>query len=136
MEQSRLNQPTLLGSKKLLNILVSAILLLFINVANAQSISGLIKDEKTAVALEGASIALYNAADSSLITGTVTKKDGVFVIDKLNNGNYYLLINSVGYQSKKITDLNVKNAQAANIGIIALLPAENIMQTVTVVSAT
>src|SRR4051794_13288148 len=136
MKQRRLYQFILLGSKRLVSILAYAILLLFVNTLKAQSISGVVKDEKTTIALEGASIALFNTNDSTLITGTVTKKDGAFIIDKLNNGSYYLLIRSVGYQSKKITDLNLNNAQATNIGIIALLPAENIIQTVTVVSAT
>ena len=117
-----------------MKILLCTVLLLFNYVIHAQQISltGTIQDEKTATALEGASIALFNAADSSLITGAITKKDGVFVINKLNSGNYYLLIKSVGYQSKEITDLNLTNIQKANLGIIALIAAENMMQVVTV----
>src|SRR4051794_13367132 len=126
----------LLFRRKVRNIPVYAILLFFINKGNAQSIAGVIQDERTAIALEGASVALFSADDSSLVTGTITKKDGGFIIDKLHYGNYYLLIKSIGYQPKKIADLNVKNTQAVNIGAIALLPAENTIQTVTVISAT
>ena len=117
-------------------MLVYGILLLLTNTVRAQSISGIVQDEKTAAVLEGTSITLFSTYDSTLITGTVTKSDGGFTIDKLSSGNYYLIIQSVGYLPKKIIGLNVKNAQPTNIGIVALLPAENTIQGVTVISAT
>src|SRR3954471_9794715 len=106
MKQHRLYHSTMINNRKLPNILACALVLLLLHTAKAQSITGIIHDEKTTLPLEGAGITLFDADDSSLITGTTTQKDGAFVIDKLNNGNYYLIIKFIGYQSKKIIDLS------------------------------
>lgn len=111
-----------------------ATLILFISSTKAQDIAltGKVRDEKTSVALEGASIALFNAADSSLITNSITKKEGVFTIGKVKQGNYYLVVKYIGYQLKKITDVNVATPANTDIGVVTLLSADNEMQTVTV----
>jgi len=103
----------------------------FASTANAQSSSlhGVIKDEQTLFPLEKVSVELHSAKDSSQLTGTVTNSNGVFALNKIQQGNYYVLIKSVSYQSKIITELNFSNNNI-DIGIITLRAAVNTLRAV------
>lgn len=65
----------------------------------AHSITGQVKDGKSEQSIPYASISLYNANDSSLITGTVSGTDGHFAITKVASGEYDLRVSFMGYQT-------------------------------------
>ena len=61
------------------------------------TISGKVLESRSNVPMEYTSIALYSMKDSSLVTGTVTNTAGIFVLDDVSFGKYYLEIHFVGY---------------------------------------
>ena len=60
-------------------------------------IKGVIVDENTDQPMEYANVAVYNAADSSLVTGGITDEKGEFEIKGINFGDYYLVANFIGF---------------------------------------
>lgn len=81
------------------------------------SIQSIVFDSDNGMAIEMATIRLLNQKDSALVQGTQTDMKGGFILSKVKNGNYILLVSSVGYieQKKNITvasrDLILKNIQ-------------------------
>ena len=69
------------------------------------SITGIIWDKDSNQPVEYASIALYSARDSSLITGVVTGPDGKFILKNLNFGRYYMTIKFIGYNPEEVNDI-------------------------------
>ncbi len=65
-------------------------------------ISGRVIDADRKDPVPSATIALWNAADSSLVTGTITQPDGRFTLENLRPGNYSVHVSFVGY----ITSIN------------------------------
>jgi Outer membrane protein beta-barrel family/Carboxypeptidase regulatory-like domain len=67
--------------------------------ATAQvTVKGIITDQ-TGAALPFASVALIKSADSSLVTGAVTKEDGSYAIPNIAVGDYRILAAFLGYPS-------------------------------------
>lgn len=87
------------------------------------TIKGKVEDSETNQPMSYTTVALYNATDSSLITGTVTDDLGIFKIDT-EPGEYYLTIEFISYQKKIIGDLIVKkNEPMMDLGLIQLSPS-------------
>ena len=63
------------------------------------SLTGKVIDQKSKQVIEYASIAVYNATDSSLINGTVTNQKGVFTLTKLPNTSIYYKVQFIGYKT-------------------------------------
>lgn len=70
-------------------------------------LSGTIKDQKSLQAIEFASIAVYNLADSSLVNGAITDVKGKFVVDKIPQGSFYAVISFLGYKSQIINEIKL-----------------------------
>jgi len=89
-----------------LAILLCCVQLLPLNALKAQmfsqtgEIQGKVLDE-TGQAFPYASITLLNARDSSLIKGTVSTDNGIYILNKITPGNYLVAFFVVGY--KKMT---------------------------------
>ena len=84
-------------------------------------ISGILKDSNSNESVPYASIGLYNAKDSSLVSGLMSAPDGSFTFDKVAYGQFYLSITFVGY--KKMTVKNIillPNKKAALLGTIKM----------------
>lgn len=90
----------------------------------ATSISGKVIDQETKMPVEYASIAIYSAKDSTLVTGTITDIDGNFKITGLNPGEYYIQVNFVGFEKKETEKISLSNRRLTiNVGEIGLKPA-------------
>ncbi|HKJ43440.1 MAG TPA: TonB-dependent receptor, partial [Sunxiuqinia sp.] len=83
----------------------------------AHSITGQIIDDKNKQPVPYATISLYNAVDSSLITGAVSNPDGQFTIGEVMTGNYQIRIQCLGYDARtqNIDFQNDENYQAGTI---------------------
>lgn len=108
-------------------ILQLFIALAFITSIHAQrnlknSILGKIIDSKEAVPLEYANIVIFRTSDSLQITGTVTDKNGNFIIKSLRPDNYYARISFIGYESKYIDGLKINSRTNLDLGTIKLIP--------------
>ncbi len=70
----------------------------------AHTVSGTVVNAKTGEIVEMAAVQLfkYTATDSTMVTGAQTDLNGVFTLEKVNNGKYKLHITSLGYKPKTI----------------------------------
>ncbi len=81
--------------------LFGAISLASLAFAQTARIGGFVTDREDGQALEGATIALYAAADGYAGVpehGTATSSEGVYLVSGINPGRYLLQISFVGYQ--------------------------------------
>lgn len=84
------------------------------------NISGQLEDEK-GLGVSYANIALLKAADSSLITGTVTDDAGNFEIKSPASGKYFLRISAIGFTNHETEAFSISNADnSRNFGTIIL----------------
>ncbi len=97
-----------------------------VNANNSKSsadkiIKGVVIDSASASVLPFANITLHNNSDSSFITGVSTGTDGAFALSNVSEGNYYLKISFVGYDTKYISSLNLNsNKTQFDLGKILL----------------
>lgn len=90
--------------------------------ANAQQISGVVKDQQ-GKAIDKSTASLLNAKDSSVVKLAVTDENGKFVFDALKTGHFLVRITHVGYvpQYSKIfefpgsSDVNLPELQLAKV---------------------
>ncbi|MEJ2544739.1 MAG: carboxypeptidase regulatory-like domain-containing protein [Calditrichaceae bacterium] len=74
-------------------------------------IAGKITDETSNAALQYATVALYAASDSSLINGTITDEEGVFSIENIPFGTYYMVADYLGFESRVMDDIRIEENQ-------------------------
>nr|WP_319269855.1 TonB-dependent receptor [uncultured Draconibacterium sp.] len=90
------------------------------------TITGAVVESSTNAPLQYAQVALYNSADSSLVNGAISDSTGVFSLEKIPNGNYFLKAEFIGYQQKVYEDI-VINGNENKIE----LPPINLTETTT-----
>jgi len=79
-------------------------LLLFASCLCSAQISGITKDNLDKP-IEYATVSLFNALDSTIVSGKITDKNGEFEIDKPSIGNYYLKCSFVGFESVLVSNI-------------------------------
>lgn len=95
--------------------LIFSIFVLLSSVSIAQSISGKVLDEEKKP-LEFASVAVLNAADSTLVSYASTDKRGAFKVVDITDGNRIFQINLIGYKVyQKNIDFSGKSLSFGNI---------------------
>lgn len=78
------------------------------------TIKGRVTDE-TNVPLSHTNVQLLYP-DSSAVSGTITNNEGVFIFDKVNNGQYFLLFSYLGYNNRyKLIDISGQNIDIGSI---------------------
>lgn len=98
-------------------------------------VRGTIVDESTGQPMEYANIAIYNAKDSSLVTGGITNEQGQFEITGMSIGDYYLEANFIGFQKTDIENVVIDEAEPLyNSGKIELSPSAVEISSVEVVA--
>lgn len=75
------------------------------------TVSGKVLNEQKTSGIEYANVVLYNVKDSSMITGTISDKEGNFLLDEVPAGKYYLEANFIGYQKHMVEDILVTPRQ-------------------------
>lgn len=114
------------------NIVMIAILLsCMVQGAFAQKIAikGIVKDATNKEAAEYVNVVLQTS-DSTFVEGTTTDGKGAFLLNKMNAGDYLLVLSSVGYTTQYLTLNGVK--RDVNLGEILLEDAAVAMEGVTV----
>jgi len=103
--------------------------------AKEGKVTGTIVDGATGQSFPFASIAIYRSKDSTLVTGTLSKDDGSFIIDELPDGKYYIVITFVGYKKHKVTEIVITpNKKIVTLGIIKVNPSTISLQEVQIVA--
>jgi outer membrane receptor protein involved in Fe transport len=92
---------------------------------------GKITDALSGVPMEYANVVLFSVRDSSMAAGTVTDVEGVFRMEKVPYGRFYLVANFIGYNKlqKDGIMINPKN-KAFDVGEIQLQPSAENLQAV------
>lgn len=97
--------------------------------ANAGTIVMKVIDAQSQQAIEYANISVFSANDSSLITGSISSKDGRAMIKSIPFGKYYVTVDFIGYKMVKLNDINLsKEKPFKRIGIVKLNPAAEILE--------
>lgn len=100
--------------------------------AQKGAISGRIEDFASAQPLEYASVAVFSAADSSLINGTITGNSGNFKIEKVQNGVYFVRVQFLGYETFQSKSFSVSGGQETKLGDIKVKPSQQLMEEINV----
>src|ERR1700761_5570831 len=114
---------------------LSLFTLLLFNFANAQTgggkISGSALDDAKKP-LDGATVILLTAKDSSVISSVLANRDGSFVFPNLKDNTYRVKITYIGYKDFRSGDVVVSQGQAVNLPPFILLPAGRTLNAVNV----
>lgn len=95
------------------------------------SLSGRIIDRDLDKPIQYATFVLYQASDSTQVTGTITDEDGVFHLAGVRPGRYYAEASFLGYVSQTVSDIRVRpGAGRINLGEVALPQASLEMESV------
>ncbi|MFK7933967.1 MAG: TonB-dependent receptor [Saprospiraceae bacterium] len=115
----------------------STTLLLFFSLfsfAQSAAIKGQLQDEAGA-AVGFVNVALYNAADSSMVKVEITEDNGIFNLRGLNAGNYYLIASFVGYSDFKQNDITLTADQQLDLGVLSFATNAVELETATVTAS-
>lgn len=94
-----------------------------INVIAGSKLVGKISESSSKASMEYVSVAVYKAADSSLVAGTISLKDGSFSISGIDSGTYFVELRFIGFEKKIISPVIIgKNSGKVELGDISLLP--------------
>lgn len=71
--------------------------------------------------VNGGQVAVWSAADSTLVTGAVARPDGSFRIEGLRPGRYYLRVSALGYSTATTPVVAISpQAREADVGAVRL----------------
>lgn len=70
-------------------------------------ISGQLVDAQTGQVIEYGNVVVLRYADSSMVDGTVSGKDGNFIIQGISFGKYFLKASYIGYSTKTLDSLKI-----------------------------
>ncbi|HEU4885969.1 MAG TPA: TonB-dependent receptor, partial [Longimicrobium sp.] len=81
----------------------------------------------------GGQVAVWSAADSTLVTGVVARPDGTFRIDGLRPGRYYLKVSALGYSTATTGIVAITpQAREADVGAVRLAAGAVLLEGLTV----
>lgn len=101
--------------KNKLLLLIS--LLTLVHFSNAQNkFSGKVTDQDNNPVFF-ATVVLFNQADSMMVKSASTEETGVFEIDKIKDGNYYLEVNFIGFEKITKSDLIFPRDNGINLDL-------------------
>ncbi|MDC6405714.1 MULTISPECIES: TonB-dependent receptor domain-containing protein [Maribacter] len=96
-------------------------------------LSGKFVDASNNYPLEYATAALFDQENGTLITGVITDIDGLFLIDDIKKGTYYLEASFIGYNSQTVRDIIIDSKnEEIDLGTLALTIGENQLEEVVV----
>ena len=76
-----------------------------------------------------ASIGIFNIADSSLATGTVSNDIGVYSI-RVRPGNYYIEVSFLSYENQIIENISIQPRELTELEDIVLTPNSELLEAV------
>lgn len=65
-------------------------------------------------------VAIYNSTTDALVNGNITNDKGVFQIEKIPVGTYYVKINFIGFQEFKVNNIRIDGEKDIDLGKLTL----------------
>ncbi|HVW95743.1 MAG TPA: outer membrane beta-barrel family protein [Mucilaginibacter sp.] len=97
------------------------------------TVNGTLHDDK-GKPMDYATVSLLKAADSSVVKGTLSNENGVYVFDHIVNGTYLIKATVVGYEKAVSEPLTVTGEGKITAPQITMLQANHTLNTVTITS--
>ncbi len=114
-----------------MRILITTLGLVVIQSLSAQhSLRGRVFDAKNNTPLPFSSVMVLYFGDSSLVDGTITIKDGSFIVEKLKSGHYLLLVKRIGHRDLLLDKFELSGD--LDLGILKLRESEQQLEEVVV----
>ncbi len=99
---------------------------IFVSKLSLAQITGKIVEADDNNPLEYATVALYPQNSKSLITGVVTNVNGMFILENIKPGNYYLEASFLGFKTQKTAVFSIaKKGEQKEFGVIKLALAKS-----------
>ncbi len=98
--------------------------------ATKSTVTGIITDKLSKQPIEFATAQLLHQKDSAVLITTITDKQGRFVFNKIEEGNYILHLSFIGYENNTIKI--IINRQKQNLGILEIVATSKSMSEVIV----
>ncbi|MBL1213467.1 MAG: TonB-dependent receptor [Ignavibacteriae bacterium] len=114
---------------KFTSILIIIFTLLFTTINFSQrgmgnfggSVTGQVIDNADSSPVEYANVVLFNLADSMQANGTISNEQGIFKLEKIRPGTYYLKVSFIGYESIFVESFEInRNNRTLDLGEILL----------------
>lgn len=83
-------------------------------------ITGTVNDGPNGNPVEFATISLYVSGNDRLIDGTITDSDGLFILENVVDGNYWIEISYLGFAKTSKTEIEVAGGKTVDLQTIAL----------------
>lgn len=104
--------------------------------AREMMITGRVLEEDTKTPMEYCTVSLYQIADSSLISGTITDLDGNFSLKTKTNKGVFLKVSFIGFETKTISKIaNPTGPEGIAMGDIFLGAGANKVEAVEVIAS-
>jgi outer membrane receptor protein involved in Fe transport len=98
----------------------------------AQEITGVVVDRATKKPLQFVNVSLLRAADTTIVTGSVTDPGGRFLVSNVPSGKYRLRFSLLSYSRKILPVVRVDGAGRVDIGTVQLVESPFDLQEVVV----
>ena len=96
-------------------------------------IKGRVFDQATKQPIDFSNIVLFAQKDSTQVSGTVTDKNGIFSLNNISYGKYYLFVQFMGYQKKVFNNIQISRTKPQHdLGNIYIKPTEITLQNIVV----
>jgi hypothetical protein len=96
-------------------------------------IQGRIIEQGLDTPIDYVTISLFNANDSTLVTGTISDEKGEFQLTKMDYGHYYLVFDFIGYGAKVINNISLTKEQPKiDLETVEMAPEANVLQEISV----
>jgi hypothetical protein len=93
-----------------------------ININGPGFLTGYVVVENSDLPMDMVNVVLYSAADSSMVVGTITNMDGSFTLSMIETGDYFLKIDTPGFEKTLVPKIQVQNNLKINLEKIHLTP--------------
>lgn len=107
-------------------IITGIFFMLLLNITFAQngSISGVVTDNEAGDRIPFASVSVFSSASNNLVGGSVSNDKGKFKVDKLENGDYKVIVSFIGYSATTVESVKVSDDKLnVNLGVISIAPS-------------
>ena len=117
--------------KKITSLLLASMLFSIISFGQNGFVAGSVKDNSNQ-SLSYATVQISKSLDSIPIKATVTDKNGLFQVSKIENGNYMISVSSTGYEKESSSFIIDSINQKIDLPAFKLVSNKNVLEAVSV----